>query len=225
MNKIREISGNTKITSDTHFGHKNIEKYEPIRVEMAANSGYQNSNDFLIDNWNKDVKKDEIVLHLGDYAFESPQNTFGVLNGKIILIVGNHDKKKAKFYKKNFYEVIDSPIIDLPNISQEEILEEFDKLFLDENNQRNALVCCLIKEFSGKKIMFSHFPVYDNNPYDKKYTQVREQLEWLYEKTGCELNVYGHTHSHKSAFKKSISATVENTNMRILDIKTLLEQK
>lgn len=225
MNKIKMLSEETKITSDTHFGHKNIEKYEPIRVEIANKNGYEQSNHLLLDNWNKDVGKDEIVLHLGDYAFESPQKSFKKLNGKIILIIGNHDKKKLPYFRENFYEVIDRPVIDLNDINEEEILKEFDKLFLNENNQRNALVCCLIKEFSGKKIMFSHFPVYDNNPYDKKYTQVREQLEWLYEKTGCELNVYGHTHSHKSAFKNSISATVENTNMRILDIKTLLEQK
>jgi len=219
MNFLKYITEETKITSDTHFGHKNIEKYEPIRVEIAKRNGIKDSNQLLINNWNEDVNENDYVLHCGDYAFESPKKSFEKIKGNIIIIIGNHDKKKINFFEENFKGVIKEPLLDIED--KEKILEEFDNNFLIEG-KRNGLVCCLIKDICGKRVMFSHFPVYDENQYDKKYIEVRKQLEWLYKKTKCNLNVYGHTHSKLSKFPNSVSVTVENTNMRIKKIKEVI---
>lgn len=78
-------------TSDTHFDHKNILKYcnRPWETVEEMNQG-------LIDNWNSVVGPDDTVFHLGDVTFGGNTNLIeyvSQLNGHIILIKGNHDKK------------------------------------------------------------------------------------------------------------------------------------
>lgn len=80
------------VTSDTHFNHKNILVYE------AANRPFANKHEMdnaLIERWNERVGKDDIVLHLGDFAFAGAnkiQEIVSRLNGKIYLLLGNHDR-------------------------------------------------------------------------------------------------------------------------------------
>ena len=78
-------------TSDSHFDHKNILKYckRPFSSIEEMNQG-------LIDNWNSVVGKDDTVFHLGDVIFGGNTNLIkyvSQLNGHIILIKGNHDRK------------------------------------------------------------------------------------------------------------------------------------
>lgn len=76
-------------TSDTHFGHKNILTF----CERPFNSVEEMDN-AIIERWNSKVGKDDIVFHLGDFAFASNkrwQDLIYKLNGKIYLILGNHD--------------------------------------------------------------------------------------------------------------------------------------
>lgn len=77
-------------TSDTHFYHRNILEYckRPWKTVEEMNKA-------LIDNWNSVVKPDDIVFHLGDFAFASNgkwKEIIQQLNGHIYLIVGNHDE-------------------------------------------------------------------------------------------------------------------------------------
>ena len=47
----------------------------------------------LIKNWNDVISPDDIVFHLGDFAFGGSQlwnDTLQRLNGHKILIIGNH---------------------------------------------------------------------------------------------------------------------------------------
>lgn len=79
------------LTSDSHYGHLNIIEF--------CNRPYKNveeMNHCLIDNWNKKVPADGLVFHLGDFAWGGYpfwKNIRDQLNGKIILIKGNHDEK------------------------------------------------------------------------------------------------------------------------------------
>lgn len=89
--------------SDTHFSHTNIIKY--------CNRPFNNideMNNVIIENWNKIVKEDDIVYHLGDFAFKTCdiEKIINSLNGKIYLIKGNHDQKSTKFYNDIGLEVI-----------------------------------------------------------------------------------------------------------------------
>lgn len=82
---------NIFFTSDLHFGHKNI-----IRFDQRPFSTVEEMDKALIDNWNKKVKPGDLVYVLGDMFWTSDtkyvQNILNQLNGQVILIKGNHDK-------------------------------------------------------------------------------------------------------------------------------------
>ena len=79
------------VTSDLHFSHYNIIKYchRPFldTDEMDAK---------IIENWNNVVNKNDTVFVLGDVGFGNPTKfaeKVKQLNGKKILIIGNHDRE------------------------------------------------------------------------------------------------------------------------------------
>jgi calcineurin-like phosphoesterase family protein len=76
-------------TSDTHFGHQNIIKHS--RNDQWKTS--QEMDEFLIEQWNSVVKKNDRVYHFGDFAWmaRDAKKIRPRLNGFIRLIVGNHD--------------------------------------------------------------------------------------------------------------------------------------
>ena len=84
----------TFFTSDTHFNHANIIKFcnRPFKdVEQM--------NDVMIANWNSVIGKDDTVFHLGDFCLGSAAEWTKILdrlNGKIYLIMGNHDLKNIR---------------------------------------------------------------------------------------------------------------------------------
>ena len=81
-------------TSDTHFNHTNI-----IRFCDRPFGSTEEMNEKLIGNWNSVVGPDDIVFHLGDFCLGGSAEWTKVLdrlNGKIYLIIGNHDLKNMK---------------------------------------------------------------------------------------------------------------------------------
>lgn len=81
-------------TSDTHFNHTNI-----IRFCDRPFGSTEEMNEKLIGNWNSVVGLDDIVFHLGDFCLGGSAEWTKVLdrlNGKIYLIIGNHDLKNMK---------------------------------------------------------------------------------------------------------------------------------
>jgi calcineurin-like phosphoesterase family protein len=90
---------NLFFTSDHHFGHNNIIKY--------CNRPFENVDEMnaaLIKRWNEKIPPDGDVYHLGDFALCHPEKLEEILdqlNGRIHLIIGNHDAA-ALNYKKSF---------------------------------------------------------------------------------------------------------------------------
>lgn len=62
-------------------------------------------NKALIDNWNKVVKPEDDIYHLGDFSFASnKQDTIDILKqlkGRKHLIWGNHDKQLKEIVRSN----------------------------------------------------------------------------------------------------------------------------
>jgi len=80
-------------TSDTHFNHKNIITFVNRPFETV-----EQMNHYLIKIWNDTVSKHDIIYHLGDFGFGSEdelENIISQLNGKIILVKGNHDNNRV----------------------------------------------------------------------------------------------------------------------------------
>lgn len=76
----------------THFGHANI-----IRLAHRPFESVAEMDEVLIENWNRKVKPDDTVYHLGDFSWYHPSKTAEVLsklNGHIVAIQGNHDPLK-----------------------------------------------------------------------------------------------------------------------------------
>ena len=94
-------------TSDTHFGHANIIKYcdRPY-------SSLSEMDENLVVNWNKVVRPNDSIYHLGDFTLgreEEARAYFSRLNGKISVIPGGHDKRwvsKGEYISKSGYPVV-----------------------------------------------------------------------------------------------------------------------
>ena len=81
-------------TSDTHFYHSNI-----IGFCKRPFKNVEDMNETLIENWNRVVGQDDIVFHLGDFCLGGSHEWTKILNrlnGKIYLILGNHDLKNIR---------------------------------------------------------------------------------------------------------------------------------
>lgn len=88
------------VVADTHFDHFNI-----IEYTGRPFSSVEEMNKTMIDNWNRVVKPEDTVYHLGDFSYGrgSEENIASIveqLNGDIILIKGNHDNKTRQWYLK-----------------------------------------------------------------------------------------------------------------------------
>ncbi len=115
------------IISDTHFGHFKLEQLE---------GRPRNALEKVIKNWNRMVKPDDLVIHLGDYIVGSSSNYEHIiysLNGRKVLLLGNHDQKSYSWYIKNGFDFA---------------CEAF------------------YWEYMGKRILFSHEPQEKNTKWD-----------------------------------------------------------
>lgn len=94
-------------TGDTHFHHTNILKYCPSRQKKWTSIAYMNAG--IVKNWNSVVLPKDTVYFLGDFAFADKnqvQDLLNQLNGKIILITGNHDRKPIRDLFSDCYEQV-----------------------------------------------------------------------------------------------------------------------
>ena len=78
-------------TSDLHFGHKNL-------CEGLRKMSFEESDELIIENWNKTVNKKDTVYVLGDIVMEKPkliEQYLPRLNGTINIVGGNHDNLRC----------------------------------------------------------------------------------------------------------------------------------
>lgn len=98
-------------TSDLHFGHKNI-----IRFDNRPFTSVEEMDKILIERWNNKVTDEDTVYILGDISWYDDQKTYEIfsqLRGRKILIQGNHDKVDGKI-KDCFEEICFYKEINLP---------------------------------------------------------------------------------------------------------------
>jgi calcineurin-like phosphoesterase family protein len=93
--------------SDTHFGHSNILKFQdadgkPVRTFSSV----EEMDETMVERWNKTVCAKDTVYHLGDVAIR--RQSLGImerLNGRKVLLKGNHDIYKLKDYALHFDDI------------------------------------------------------------------------------------------------------------------------
>lgn len=92
--------------SDTHFAHENILKFE---AEKRPFKSIEEHDEYLINGWNALIKPDDTLIHLGDVCFKSATKIDEImpqLNGRKLLVRGNHDTQNAKKYLEYFDDVL-----------------------------------------------------------------------------------------------------------------------
>lgn len=66
-------------------------------------------NNIIISNWNKVVKRDDRVFMLGDFALCGKDKLIEIgqkLNGRKVLIMGNHEGGSLKTYYEAGFEIV-----------------------------------------------------------------------------------------------------------------------
>lgn len=90
------------LISDTHFGHRNIIKFQQ-RPESHET--------IMLSEWAKRVGEDDQILHLGDVWMKASNWRWSAiiarLPGEKFLIKGNHDIVDDKFYEWAGFKIID----------------------------------------------------------------------------------------------------------------------
>lgn len=93
---------------DTHWGHaKSLSFLKPDGERLRPFDSCEEMDETLVDNWNRVVGKTDTIYHLGDVVIpRSSLPILGRLNGRKILIRGNHDQHcSLKDFTKYFEDV------------------------------------------------------------------------------------------------------------------------
>lgn len=105
----------TFFISDLHFNHEKIFEFEPKRAQLYKT--IEDMNEKIIRTWNHWIGPHDIVYVIGDVGFNKSNKLIEYcqrLNGRKILIRGNHDKRSVGMYlKAGFVAVLDQAIINL----------------------------------------------------------------------------------------------------------------
>lgn len=125
-------------TSDTHFFHRNIIKYS-----NRPYSSVDEMNEDLVKNWNAVVRPDDIIWHLGDFAFaalDKVEALLSRLNGRKHICFGNHDKalRKDKRLLNTYFERHgDKATIKIPHSAGEQmiVMNHFPELTWDQGHR------------------------------------------------------------------------------------------
>lgn len=188
-------------TSDHHFGHANIIKY--------CDRPYDNVNEMnedLIKRWNGAVGPSDLVYYLGDFSMTlgAVERITPRLNGRKILIAGNHDHIHPYHGKSR----------------KPEVLAANTKIYEDAGWTIAPLNMALWIEEGQVVVTLCHFP-YASAPdpsYKDKYTKYRPEdvSQWL---------LCGHRHlrSQEHLDRRIIDVGVDANNYTPISLEYVLE--
>lgn len=211
MNWLDEINEKTWVIGDTHFKHANINQYEPTRLEAIIESGFSDPDEFFIDNCNSIVSNKNLVLYVGDFSVKSGLDTLDRLNGRIILLLGNHDMPMLNKFRDNENKNTGKLMIIIGINSSQDFEPKG--------------VSTLIRTINGKKIMFSHYPLITEDKYMKgKALETKQAITDVFHREQCELNIHGHVHSNDEDTdkEKEMNVSLERIEFKPVSLKELL---
>lgn len=113
------MSGRRFYISDTHFHHANILNFMtkeglPLRPFRSVHE----MNQYVLNQWNSVVSDEDTVVHLGDVSMKNTHKWMEIiseLNGRKILIKGNHDSGKLNVYSRYFDDIRSYEVKHLPD--------------------------------------------------------------------------------------------------------------
>jgi calcineurin-like phosphoesterase family protein len=94
------------LISDTHFWHSRLAFEFGLRTQFNS---IEEMNKTIFENWNNTIGEDDYIFFLGDFVcgsnvhgfdkYKTAQIIYDNLQGKKILIKGNHDENLKKYTK------------------------------------------------------------------------------------------------------------------------------
>lgn len=168
----------TFFTADTHFGHRLMVLHRGHAPEAASRADVTAEqvhahDEAIVASWNTVVGPKDVVWHLGDLTLKHTDeiaNTLRRLNGRIRLVLGNHDRAHPLFRERAV-------------AAQQELLR---------SGVEYVCTAARVTIPGGSSVripvMLSHFP-YRTNDDDARFRM------WQLEASGDWL-LHGHTHSH-----------------------------
>ena len=176
------------MTSDTHFGHKNRMPGDRDFKDITAH------DEALIENWNKRVKRDDIVIHFGDVGLANDSYILGCvarLKGHKHLITGNHDAvwpghRDAHKHQRRWMEHFES------------------------------VQAYGTRRFGKQRIVMSHLPYFGDHTEKARYA------EWRLPNTG-DLLLHGHVHDKWLVNENQINVGVDVWKLRPVMFDELVE--
>ncbi len=255
-NLFAEIDENTKVISDTHFNHEGILRFEECRLEQMVEDGFlkevpdikaiwklpdserkkitagllEYHTEWLVHKWNAEIQEDELVILMGDFAWKGMHDVIPRLNGRVILILGNHDRKGTQVYK-DFEHVVRGFYL------YEDLWSGIDNLMIAESTDELLSVLILKMKINGetKKVMFSHYPISITEEEWTKRTKnpnnvIQPRISALIKLAQAHVvsdNIHGHTHSRcvvsdKEEWFKYHNCSLENIDFKPITIKDLI---
>ena len=191
------------LTSDTHFAHRNSMRYcgRPfLTVERCDNA--------MIKNWNAIVKPEDTIYHLGDVAMHTVpmKRILPQLNGKKILIVGNHDFIYDYFTKTRGQKFTDKMVVEYKAAG-------FSEIYLSgyEISVKDPLVGLDIP------IRLSHFPT--KNAYDPHHQDKHDNSKPI---DDGKLNICGHVHQNWLKRGNNVNAGVDVWDFKPISIDSII---
>ena len=125
--------------ADLHLGHKAI-----LRLDHRPFCDLQQMEETVVLLWNATVKKDDTVYILGDFCWYDVQGWVKVLkklNGKKVLIKGNHDPKQfPPELRKEFLSIVD--YLKIKDKNRTVILSHYPIVFYEHSNNPDTYMLC-----------------------------------------------------------------------------------
>jgi calcineurin-like phosphoesterase family protein len=163
-------------TADQHFGHANILVYEADSRKNDQGITFplvEQMDEAIVDRWNAVVAPGDTVYSLGDFSYKlhTIAQYLPHLNGRVVLICGNHDP----FFKRCATDRVDK--------ARELAIEAgFADLHMEH-----------VIEIDGVgAVKLSHFPYLPPTPDDEQFLRYENLRP---EPTGEALLLHGHIHS------------------------------
>jgi calcineurin-like phosphoesterase family protein len=165
----------------------------------------------MLDNWNQRVGEQDLVLHLGDFAFKEPERYLNQLNGRILLLLGNHD-------------------IPALNALLDYAQRRPDKLYVLQQCEGLVTpkgVSGLVKTLGDKKLMFTHYPLISDDPYIRgSARKSRNAMAEVFMQMDCEWSIHGHVHSKDSQLDENeINVSMERTEFAPIKLGELIASR
>lgn len=134
----------TFFTSDQHFFHANILNFTDDEGNLIRPGfdSMEDMNEYMIEKWNSVVAPDDKLYHLGDIIMKESRKYFDQimprLNGRKVLIKGNHDHAKLAVYADYFTDVRSE--IHLKTKQGDMVVFTHRPIFLGEHHYRDKSV-------------------------------------------------------------------------------------